>query len=117
MDYKHINPEYLFSVSGGDGETVKEIISMFREQTAEIYQSMLLALDSGDYGSVGLLAHKVKSSCMIMGMTDLAAMLKKMEINATEGKETGSFRQNIERFRAETSQALTELDDLIINRL
>ena len=117
MDYKLINPDYLLSVSGGDPETVKEITAMFREQVSEIYQQMSSALEAGDYRNLGLFAHKVKSSVLIMGMSDLAAGLKKLEINATEGKETGSFRQIIERFRTETEMALTELDDLIKNRL
>jgi HPt (histidine-containing phosphotransfer) domain-containing protein len=99
MDYKFINTEYLDSVSGGDHETFYEITSKFREQVAEF--------------NLGLLAHKAKSSVAIMGMSELAVMLKTFELQAKEGKETEKYESYISRFRNETEEALKELDDLI----
>jgi HPt (histidine-containing phosphotransfer) domain-containing protein len=116
MEYTYINPEYLQTVSGGDMSIIEEIVSMFREQSAEAYEQMLSFLEKGDYTNLGMLAHKVKSSASIMGMNDLASMLKTLELQAREGKETGSYRSYIERFRTETSVALTELDDYIKTR-
>lgn len=115
MEYRYINPEYLESVSGGDSEIIREIVDMFREQSAEAYTDMLSLLEKGDYNNLGLLAHKVKSSVAIMGMNDLAAMLKTFELQARAGKETASYRSYIERFREETEIALTELEDVIKN--
>ena len=40
MDYKFINTEYLDSVSGGDIETVREIVEMFRGQVVEFHDEM-----------------------------------------------------------------------------
>ncbi|MGE5418926.1 MAG: Hpt domain-containing protein [Chloroflexota bacterium] len=115
MEYKHINPEYLENVAGGDLEMIREIVGMFREQSDEAYSQMLSLLEAKDYNNLGLLAHKVKSSVAIMGMSDLATMLKKFELNAREGKDTGSYKSYIERYRDETGQALQELDVLIKN--
>lgn len=68
MDYKFINIEYLDSVSGGDSGIIGEIVIMFREQCIEIHNEMKSLLSVKNYTSLGLLAHKAKSSVAIMGM-------------------------------------------------
>lgn len=116
MEYKFINIEYLDSVSGGDLAITKEIIDMFREQVLEIYNEMKSLFDEKKYASLGLLAHKAKSSVAIMGMNDLASMLKTFELQSKEGENSGDYLTYIERFRVETTEAVTELDDLLKKR-
>jgi HPt (histidine-containing phosphotransfer) domain-containing protein len=115
MDYKFINTEYLDSVSGGDIETVREIVEMFRGQVVEFHDEMKSFLEQKNYNSLGLLAHKAKSSVAIMGMRDLADLLKTLELQAKEGKETEKYQSYIDRFRNDTAEAVKELDDLLIN--
>jgi HPt (histidine-containing phosphotransfer) domain-containing protein len=117
MDYKFINMEYLDSVSGGDPGIIKEIVMIFREQSVEIYNEMKSLIASKNYTSLGLLAHKAKSSVAIMGMNGLAQMLKTFELQAKEGKEPQLYEQYLERFKSETEEAGRELDDIISNRL
>lgn len=116
MDYKFINTEYLDSVSGGDTEMIREIVAMFRTQSVEIYDEMKSLLAEKNYYTLGLLAHKAKSSVAIMGMSDLATLLKTFELQAKEAKETEKYGSYIERFRNDTGEALKELDDLISKR-
>lgn len=113
MDYKYINIEYLESVSGGDNSIVTELVNLFREQTKEFYEDMKSLLAAKDYYNLGLLAHKAKSSVAIMGMNDLASILKTFELQAKEGVETDKYESYIERFRDDTDQALKELDNLV----
>jgi len=117
MDYKFINMEYLDSVSGGDPGIIDEIVVIFKEQSAEIFNEMKSLLASKNYTSLGLLAHKAKSSVAIMGMNGLAEMLKTFELQAREGKESQIYGQYLERFRSETEEATRELEDIISNRL
>lgn len=116
MDYKFINMEYLDSVSGGDPGIISDIVTMFREQAVEIYNEMRALLAAKNYKSLGLLAHKAKSSVAIMGMTELADMLKTFELQAKEEKEPQMYEGWVERFRSETEQAVIELDDIIGKR-
>ncbi len=116
MDYQFINTEYLDSVSAGDNEIIIEIVGIFREQVSEVYNEMQALLAEKNYHALGLLAHKAKSSVAIMGMNDLALMLKTFELNAKEGKETEEYSNYISRFKTDTHQALIELDDLINSR-
>jgi len=117
MNYRFINTEYLDSVSGGDPDIINEIVSLFEEQCIEIYDEMLSLNLNNEYFSLGLLAHKIKSSVAIMGMNDLAAMLKTFEVQAKEGNETHLYESYIARFKAETDIAVVELKDLINTRL
>ncbi len=116
MDYKFINMEYLDSVSGGDPGMINEIIDMFRDQSIEIYNEMKSLLASKNYLTLGLLAHKAKSSVAIMGMEEMAILLKTFELQAKEGKETQLYESYIEKFKNDTTEAVRELEDLINNR-
>jgi HPt (histidine-containing phosphotransfer) domain-containing protein len=117
MDYKFIKMEYLDSVSGGDPGIINEIVVIFKEQSVEIYNEMKSLLAVKNYTSLGLLAHKAKSSVAIMGMSKLAEMLKTFELQAKEGKESELYGSYIERFFSDSQEAIRELDDLISNRL
>ena len=117
MDYKFINTDYLNSVSGGDPEIINEIVLIFKDQCIEIYNEMRSLNSEKEYHSLGLLAHKVKSSVAIMGMDDLASMLKTFEIQAKEGKEPHLYESYISRFKTETDVAVKELEDLVNTRL
>jgi HPt (histidine-containing phosphotransfer) domain-containing protein len=117
MQYKFINTEYLDSVSGGDPEIICELVTLFKEQSIEISGEMNSLFNSGNYQLLGLLAHKAKSSVAIMGMSDLAAMLKTFELQAREAKDSHLYESYIARFQSETLEAIAELDDLVTKLL
>lgn len=117
MAYQYINPEYLDSVSAGDTEIVRELVDMFRSQIEETQNEMRTLLDKKDYNSLGLLAHKAKSSVLIMGMADLGSLLKTFEIQAREGIEPHKYESYIDQFSRQTSEAVKELEDLVSKRL
>jgi HPt (histidine-containing phosphotransfer) domain-containing protein len=113
MNYKFINTDYLDSVSGGDSGITGELLNMFREQAVEIHSEMVGHLSRKNYPYLGQLAHKAKSSVAIMGMNDLAAMLKSFEMQAKDGIEVELYESYIERFRTETNSAVIELEDYV----
>jgi HPt (histidine-containing phosphotransfer) domain-containing protein len=113
MDYKFINVEYIESVSGGDIETIRELVSMFSDQVIEFSQEMKKLLEKGDYHNLGLLAHKAKSSVAIMGMEELAMMLKKFELEAKENRETENYATYVARFESDTKESVAELGEYI----
>jgi HPt (histidine-containing phosphotransfer) domain-containing protein len=113
MGYKFINSEYLDSVSGGDPDLVNELVTMFKEQSREIYDEMNKLLAEKNFSMLGLLAHKAKSSVAIMGMNSLADMLKTFEHQAKEGKDQHLYESYLKRFKTETDGAVRELEDLI----
>lgn len=114
-EFKFIKTDYLEMVTGGDPELRKELVTMFREQVIEIYSEMTKLLSDKNYTALGLLAHKAKSSVAIMGMDELADMLKTFEHKTRDGIDTGQYESYISRFGSETRSALVELDILINN--
>lgn len=117
MNYNYINTEYIDSVSDGNIEIMAELVNMFRDQVAETVTEMKSLFEKKDYYSLGLLAHKAKSSVLIMGMNDLGALLKTFELQAREGAETDKYESYINRFDHDTGEAVKELDDVVNNRL
>ncbi len=117
MDYKLINPEYLYSITGDDPTMISEIVNMFKVQCAEIFEEMKSQHSKKEFKMLGMLAHKAKSSVAIIGMNDLASMLKTFELYAKEGINPELYKSYIDRFGTETSAAILECDDMVSNRL
>jgi HPt (histidine-containing phosphotransfer) domain-containing protein len=103
---------YLKNMSGGSGEIIKEMITIFNEQSKEYIRDMQKYLDEKDYLLLGKLAHKAKSSVAIMGMNELAADLKTLEINTKEEKDVESYPACVEKFIRLTKQAMAELEEV-----
>jgi HPt (histidine-containing phosphotransfer) domain-containing protein len=116
MDYKFIKTEYLEMVSGGDWGLIRELTDMFRDQVVEMHSEMISLLSEKNYHSLGMLAHKAKSSVAIMGMDDLAMMLKTFEIQAKVEKDTELYDSYVSRFGSDTKSAIVELDNLLNNQ-
>lgn len=116
MEYKFIKTDYLDMVAGGDSGLVKELVDIFTTQVVEIHAEMILLLEQKNYGELGLLAHKAKSSVAIMGMDDLAEMLKTFELKARQGEDPEVYGSYISRFEQDTRFALVELNTLINNK-
>jgi HPt (histidine-containing phosphotransfer) domain-containing protein len=117
MNYKLINPEYLNSIAGDDSEMIAEIVGMFKTQSAEIFEEMKVLHSKKEFVHLGMLAHKAKSSVAIVGMNELAAMLKTFELAAKEGKDTNLYESYITKFGEDTVAAVAELEDLVKNRI
>lgn len=115
MNYKFINTEYLETITGGDIEIIRELVGLFRNQVEEIVNEMRSLETKNDFYSLGMLAHKAKSSVAIMGMEDLAIMLKTFELEGREGKNKENYKSYIDRFEKEAGQAAEELDNYIKN--
>jgi HPt (histidine-containing phosphotransfer) domain-containing protein len=115
MDYKFIKTDYLESVSGGDRTLIKELTDMFREQMIEMQSEMIALLAEKNYHSLGLLAHKAKSSVAIMGMEELSEMLKTFELQVKASEAVELYDSYVSRFVHDTKEAISELDDLLNN--
>ncbi len=115
MTYKLINTDYLQTVSGGDKAIIIELVDLFQDQVAEITNEMRNLYAKGEYFSLGLLAHKAKSSVAIMGMNELAVMLKTFELEGKEGTNSNTYEAYIDRYESDSKEAISELRDYISN--
>jgi HPt (histidine-containing phosphotransfer) domain-containing protein len=114
-DTKLINLKYLENMSGGSKELVKEMAGIFINQIPEFVSEMKSLLMKKEYESLGMLAHKAKSSVAIMGMEELAKNLKHFELLAREGKNTDQYSNYIQEFEETCNNAISELKTIFEN--
>jgi len=101
---------YLKSMSGGDAKFISEMIDLFREQVDEYSEQMPELLRNEDYINLSKLAHKAKSSVAVMGMKQVAELLKELEILANEGKEIERYQAMVDEFLEKSHLAVIELE-------
>lgn len=102
--------DYLKNMSGGDSKFIREMIELFREQIEEYKAIMPDLLHKKNYLELSKVAHKAKSSVAVMGMTEVAEVLKNLEILAQGGLEVDRYKSMIDQFLDQSQLALKELD-------
>jgi HPt (histidine-containing phosphotransfer) domain-containing protein len=100
---------YLQNLSGGSVDVIKEMVGIFIEQVQELSTDMNQSLAEGNWLQLSKHAHKAKSSVAILGMNELAADLKTLEILANDGKETEKYANIVARFTNDCIEAIEEL--------
>ncbi|MFO7850985.1 MAG: Hpt domain-containing protein [Bacteroidota bacterium] len=113
MEFKIINVSYIEEICDNSPELITEMINIFREQVLEFSGELKKLYQEKKYYDLGLLAHKAKSSVLIMGMDEMADKLKELELKAIEGVKTESYGDYIKQFDYQTGEALKELDDYL----
>ena len=98
-------------MSGGDPKFIREMIDLFREQIAEYKNIMPELLENKDYDGLSKIAHKAKSSVAIMGMTEVADMLKELEILTHDRIEVERYSPLVTYFLEQSELAIAELDN------
>lgn len=102
---------YLKTMSGGDPEFIREMIDLFREQVEEYSVTMPDLLRKKDYENLSKTAHKAKSSVAVMGMHEVADLLKELEVLAHEKKEEERYEEMINHFLEQSRLGLSELEN------
>ena len=101
---------YLKTMSGGDSKFIREMIDLFREQIDEYKSIMPELLEKKDYDGLSKIAHKAKSSVAVMGMTEVADLLKELEILTHDQRDVEKYEPLITHFLEQSELAITELE-------
>ena len=100
--------KYLQQMTGNDSEMIKEMIELFLHQLAELQVDIAFLLDSENWFELSRLAHKIKSSALVMGVDQMAHDMKELELLAKEGKDTEKYPDYIARLN--TMIGITEME-------
>lgn len=103
---------YLKTMSGGDADFIAEMIGLFSEQVDEYKELMPSLLKEKKYEDLSKLAHKAKSSVAVMGMTEVAELLKDLEKMAHEGLNPELYEGMVKKFLEQSKLAIKELEEL-----
>ena len=90
--------KYLQQMTGNDSEMMKEMIELFLLQLAELRVEMDSLVESQNWFELSRLAHKIKSSALVMGVGQMSEEMKELEHLAKEGKDTEKYPDYMARF-------------------
>ncbi|RLD64635.1 MAG: hypothetical protein DRJ01_00065 [Bacteroidetes bacterium] len=114
---KFVNLEYLNSVAENDNKIILEFIDIFKSQIPEFIEDLNSAYNDKDWQTLGAVAHRVKSSVAMLGISKLALDMKKLEICAKEAKEIEKYPLIISKFEKISKLVLDELEIITKNSL
>lgn len=112
-NYKHVNLDVLKEISEGSHDLMRDLITLFINQVPTFSEQLDNYYKSEDYISLGKLAHKIKSSVAMMGISVLTSDMKKLELLAQEQKETHKYHAYIDNFKKVSNEAIEELNDIL----
>ena len=111
--YKHVNLDVLKEISEGSNDLMRDLIFLFISQIPVFIEQLDYYNKNEDYISLGKLAHKIKSSVSMMGISELSSDMKKLEQLAQAKKDTKKYPEYIERFKCISTEAVSELNDIL----
>jgi HPt (histidine-containing phosphotransfer) domain-containing protein len=85
-----IDVQRLHEFADGDLDTMRELVTLYCEQTTGQLEQMAKAASSGDAAELRRLAHSCAGASATCGMQGLAALLRDLEHRSTEGQVAGA---------------------------
>ncbi|PKK37713.1 hypothetical protein BWI96_04395 [Siphonobacter sp. SORGH_AS_0500] len=82
-----LNLDYLNDVTGGDHESMADLLTVFLEETPLQLQKMNDALQAGNVEEVGKIAHALKSPVQMIGAEELTPTFIKLQEYGTKGAD------------------------------
>ena len=110
---KMVDLSYVKTMAGDSLELVNEMINIFISQVPDFVSEMKSYHEDEDWSSLGLVAHKAKSSLAVMGMEKQANLLKELEIKSKDGIDKDQYSSYIESFENDCKIAIIELQDIL----
>ena len=101
--------KYLQQMTDNDSASMNEMIELFLNQLAEMRLDIKTLADSENWCELSRLAHKIKSSLLVMGAEQMANDMKELELLAKEGKSVQKYPDYIARFMTMSDSVEVEL--------
>ena len=111
VEVKYSNLDYLKVRTKSNPQLMKEMISIFLQQTPPVIEAMRQSVLDKDWLLLAASAHKIIPSFSIMGMSpDLEKMARQIQEDANAGKFTNETAQIVIELETICYQACTELE-------
>ncbi|HAS43919.1 MAG TPA: hypothetical protein DCS93_25810 [Microscillaceae bacterium] len=105
------NLQKLEKMMGGNKEHVRQMVSMFVQETPALIEEMQQAQTKSDVILLGKLAHKVKSSLDILDLQKMAKLARQIEKIARENGEESAIYPLVEAFMKEMQQVVAHIQN------
>ncbi|HOP02848.1 MAG TPA: Hpt domain-containing protein [Tenuifilaceae bacterium] len=110
--YRFVDFNQIMEVADGSSQLVHDLINMFFKQVQTFSEQLDSLYQSGDFISLGKLAHKIKGSAAMMGITELANYMKELEHLAKEKLQVEKYPELINKYKTISAEAVEELKDI-----
>ncbi len=116
-EFQHIDLSYLRNVCSNDKGFIEEMIKTFLSATPESLEIIKNASSQSNWLKVGNEAHKIKPSITFMGIETMKPLVKQIEVNAKESKNTQDLPGMIQHFEEEFLSAKEELEHILKEKI
>ena len=103
------NLTYLSELMGGKKHLIEEIMDVFLKQVPEELQSINDAIEKMNYATIKGVAHTMKSSVSIMGISVLIPILQEMEDLGSNGTSIEKIKELNRKLILLCNQAIEEI--------
>ena len=93
----------------GDTEFMQELINTFIEHAPIDSQELVQYANEGNWDETSKKAHKLKSSIRTLGVTSLADIILRIEMDAKTGKNADAILSNIQKFASTLEKVIENL--------
>ena len=105
-----IDLSYLKELCENNHEFEKEMIELFLQQVPSDIDLLNKAIDSIHFENIGSLAHKLKSSVIIIGLKSTSEALSSIESGANDNKDISQIRIYFEKVSKRLESSYKELN-------
>ncbi|MDR1666244.1 MAG: Hpt domain-containing protein [Bacteroidales bacterium] len=109
-----VNLAYLQQMTGNNHDIMKEMIQMFLAQLDETSIEMDILFSACNWPELSRLAHKMKSSSLVVGVEMVTGNMIELELLAKEATQPEKCKEYIDRFNELSVQVKAELKECLL---
>lgn len=107
--YKHINLDYLHSISKGDKQIEERMLKSYIRSIPGYIKEMSLTFDNGSWHLLGNAAYRAKDIMPIIGLKQLALDLNELDLLCRDGEDIKGIKQYVDVFSKVGNEAVKEI--------
>lgn len=104
---------YLFEVSGGNPELIKDLIDTFEKTVINLKQKIISDFDNNNFKNLPSYFHQLKSNVAVFDMHKWVEKFKDLEDTQIENYKNINIKKLLEEFTGEYKKVITEVKEII----
>jgi HPt (histidine-containing phosphotransfer) domain-containing protein len=108
-----IDLDYIYTISDGDRDFIREILETFVKITPESIDAINESLEQKQWKEVARVAHKIKPSILLLGVDELTKLIKEIEQMAKNQEELDQLTTKISLLNQYSLDVLADIDELL----
>lgn len=107
----HLDADYINEIYGGDLSIVQIMFASFLEDSIPVWDEIQDKIISTNYAEVGRLAHQIKPSFAMVGLTFLHPKIQAFEAFAKSGPAQGELLKQYQQIAVDVNHAKLVIEE------